>query len=481
MGPLLALARLAKIPASILLFGVGAASTFAPAFPQENIEPELVLTLFLPPLLYASIVRVSWHLLRFNWLTGIVLGSLLMATSIALVAVAARTFFLPGIGWSAALIVGIGAAFFDTRLFHEAKGRPRVPRAIADALKAREITARVILLATLSCIETGLASGRIETVDVLESYAFDIPAGAVLGFIVGHGAIWARRRIDPAPVEIAVSIATPYAAALAAEALGISLVSAVITAALVVSAVRVDPHSGATFSSTEARVSSTAFWEELNLMVSSVLFLLAGRAVPGALAALEAWPLWRVAAAGAGLLATTLAVQFCFSLASTRIGLVAEELRQRKASAGAAAAVMTWSSTRSVIALLIALSLPTTLADGEPFAERDLLLAVTALVVILSILLQGLTLKRVVDWAALADEEEDQREEERARSAMLEAARAPGAEHATPHDAARQSLLKLRQRNEIGDEVLVKMVRETDLHARASEENALPEAGPPNP
>jgi CPA1 family monovalent cation:H+ antiporter len=476
VGPLLALARWLALPPSLLLFGVGIGSTFIPGFADGQPDPDLVLTLFLPPLLYASTVRVSWHLLRFNWRSGVLLGSLLVMASIAAVAVAAQALFLPGIGWSAAILMAITASFFDTRLFHEAKGRPRVPRVIADTLKALELTARILLLATLGWIETSLTSGRVDALDVAASYLLDIPAGALLGVLVGRAAIWARQRIDPAPVEIAISIATPYAAALAAEALGISLVASIAAAALVVSAVRVDRGSGATFTSTEARVSATAFWEELSLMVASMLFLLAGRAVPAALAGLGAWPIWQVAAAAAGLLAVALAVQFCFALASTRLRPMAASLRDRKASAAAAAAVMTWSSTRSAIGLLIALSLPPALAG-----ERDLILAVSAFIVIGSVLVQGLTMKKLVDRAALADEQEGEAEEETARAAMQEAAEAPAAETATPHDAARKSLIDLRARDAIGDEVLIKMLREIDLSARASEQDVLPNAGPPNP
>lgn len=465
----------------MLLFGVGIGSTFVPGFPGGEPDPDMILALFLPPLLYASTVRVSWHLLRFNWSSGLLLGSVLVMASVAIVAFSARALFLPGIGWSAALIIAITASFFDTRLFHEAKGRPLVPRAIADTLKTRELTARILLLATFGWLEAGLISGHVRVADIAASYLLDIPAGALVGMAVGRAAIWARQRIDPAPVEIAVSIATPYAAALAAEALGISLIASIAAAALVVSAVRVDRQSGATFSSAEARVSSMAFWEELSLMVSSMVFLLAGRAVPAALQGLGPWPAWQIAAAAAGLLATALAVQYCFSLLSAGLRPVKGAIERRRGSRSAAAAVMTWSSTRSVIGLLIAMSLPAVLADGSRFAERDLILAVTAFIVIGSVLVQGFTLKPLVERAALADEQEKEEEEQTARAAMRQAAEAPGAEQASAHDAARKSLIDLRARDAIGDEVLVKMIRETDLHARAAEEDALPNAGPPNP
>ena len=220
-------------------------------------------------------------------------------------------------------------------------------------------------------------------------------------------------------------------------------------------------------------------------MVSSVLFFLAGRALIQAVESLENWPLWQLAIAAAGLWIVVLAVQFALSLPAARMQPIAAALDARNGRVwvhAAAAFVMAWSSTRSVIALVIALSIPASLPDGSAFAERDLILITAAFLVMLSLAAQGITLRWAVIRADLCDEGEEEREVDRARSEMAAAAadKANGAE--TPlHDAARRSLLALRERDAIGDEVLARMLRETDLNARASEENVLPGAGPPNP
>ena len=110
-----------------------------------------------------------------------------------------------------------------------------------------------------------------------------------------------------------------------------------------------------------------------------------------------------------------------------------------------------------------------------------MILAITALTIIGSVLLQGLTLRLVVERAGLRDEGEDEREEQAARQAVEAALARPEAEQADGFDTARQTLVRLRERNHIGDEVLIRMLRETDLTARAAEGDALPGAGPPNP
>ena len=452
--------------------------------PVASVDPDLLMTLFLPPLIYASTVRVSWHLLRFTFLPGVILGAASSLAVIAAVAFAAKTLFLPGIGWAAALLIGLVAALWDTRLFHEAEGRPRVPRAIADTLKARELVGRILILATLGVVEDAVTSSPSVAETVLDHFVLAIPAGIVAGLIIGRLAVWLRQRIDPAPAEIAVSVATPYVAALVAEAAGISAAAAIITTALVVSAVRVDRNSGATISSTEARINATAFWEVASLMVSGVLFILAGRAVPDALRALQLWPIWQVTITSAALLAIALVVQLCFSYAGARMMPIRAALkRQGRAAIPAltAATVMTWSSTRSVIGLVIALSVPASLPDGSSFPERDLILALSTFLVIGSILLQGLTLRPLVEWAALADPRELEEEEQQARQAVREAAQAPAEKNASSFDAARQELVHLREQDRIGDETMLGMMRETDLNARAAENEPLPGAGPPQP
>jgi CPA1 family monovalent cation:H+ antiporter len=133
------------------------------------------------------------------------------------------------------------------------------------------------------------------------------------------------------------------------------------------------------------------------------------------------------------------------------------------------------------VALAAALAVPETIGGGQPFPDRDLILAVAALTILTSVLVQGLTLRTVVERAGLRDEAEEEREEQEARQAIKAGLASAAAEHADGFDATRQALVRLREHDSIGDEVLARMLRETDLTARAAEGDALPGAGPPNP
>jgi NhaP-type Na+/H+ or K+/H+ antiporter len=477
IGPILALGRVAPVPDTLVLFGAGVATTLVPGLPPSRLDPQLALELFLPPLLYAGASRASFHLLRFSLVSGVLLGAALSLTTVAAVALATRLLF--GLPWTAAILLGAVAAVFDTRLFHEAEGRPHVPRPVEDALKAREMVARVVVVSTLALALEALEGQVPSAGAVLLHVAWDLAGGAALGLALGRGIAWLRERVRPAPVEIAVSVATPYIGSLASTALGVSVVVAITTAALVIAAARIDPHTGVQHTSAEARVSALAFWEEVSLILSAVLFFMAGRALPEAVAGVGDWPLGWLLGVVAGLLVLVLVVQFTFSLAATALPYPAEELGTREAPARVSVAgVMTWASTRSVIGLVIALSVPAVLPDGRPFAERDLILAVAALLIVGSVLLQGLTLGTAVRRAGLGAFAKTEAERQAAQEAI---GRARAETDGSGFDAGRRAVLELRGENRIGDEVTREMLRETDLQQRATEESPLPGAGPPNP
>lgn len=144
---------------------------------------------------------------------------------------------------------------------------------------------------------------------------------------------------------------------------------------------------------------------------------------------------------------------------------------------------MAWASTRSVLGLIVVLSIPVNWPDGQHFAERGLLLVVTAAVILGSVLLQGLTLHRAVHGAELGGGDQAQHEEEQAGQAAADARRQVGKEATHPEGfaAERRTLVELRENNEIGDEALRRLLRETDLRKRAGEDDASPGAPPPNP
>ncbi len=486
IGPLLALAQLSRLPPTLVLMGAGVAVGAVPGAPPLRLDPDLAIALFLPPVIYAGSVRITPHLLRATLLPGILVGALVALVIITATALVARV-LLPGLGGAQSVALGVIAALFDTRLFHEAEGRPYVPRAVSDALKAREMAARIVALTAFALALESLA----EQVppgpgEALRDIGWSLAGGALAGIAIGRAVLWLRDHARPAPIEIAVSLAAPYLAGLAAGWLSLSLAVTVIAAALTVSAARVDPESGVARSSAEARIAATAFWEEASLLASSVLFFFAGLALPEALAGLGLWPVWQVAGAVAAILVLVLLVQWLGSLLAVHLpplsrALAAEDQATRTGAAG----VMAWASTSSVIGLIAALAIPAQLPDGTPTPGRELVLVVAALVILGSVLVQGLTLRAAVRRAGLSRPGRAQAEEATGRGAAAAArAGAPDETHPEALEAERRVLMRLRAQDVIGDEALRKLLREGDLRLRAAEAaqgEAAPGGGPPQP
>ncbi|HEY8613222.1 MAG TPA: cation:proton antiporter [Roseomonas sp.] len=481
IGPLLALARLLRLPTPLALVAAGIGTAFLPGLDEASVDPQMLISLFLPPVIFATTIRVSIHLLRFTLGSGVAIGIGLTVVTIPVVAVAAR-WLLPGLGWAPALLLGIVGALFDTRLFHEAEGRPQVPRAIAEALKVRETVARIGALGIFALLLRAVEEGPPTPLRAAAGLAWAVMAGAAAGWTLARASVWLRGRVGPAPVEIAVSVALPYLCALAAQWLDLSLSATIIAAALTVASSDVDRDTGATLTSSEARIAATAFWEEVSLFLSAVLFLLAGRALPHALGALDAWPIWHTGGTAVALVLLILALQFAFSYLAACLPAPAAALRERPREAGmeitrlTAAGVMAWACTPSIIGIIVALSAPPEMED------RGLTLVVAAFLILGAVVVQGLTLKSAVRAASLGDKGEEKREQELAGHVASKAAE--GEEDVqSGHDAVRRALLRLREENRIGDEMLQKMLRETDLSARVAEgpAAALPGAGPPNP
>jgi NhaP-type Na+/H+ or K+/H+ antiporter len=477
VGLLVGLARLTGLPQSALLFAGGLISALVPGLlPPVRTDPEVVLALLLPPLLYAGVVSLSIDLLRHAPFRGLAAGAaLVLGTTMAVAAVAGL--LLPGLDPVACLLVGVAVSIGDTRLPQETGHHRHLPRALTDAFAGQAVSARLVVVTLYMLARTAIGGPPPGPAAVLARLALDLTIGSALGLAVGLVAVEFRRRVGPATADVAVSVTTPFLAAVLANVAGVSVAVVIVVAALTISARAVDRRTGEAISSPEARLVARHFWSEAGVLLSGGLYFLVGRALPEALAGLGhfGWP--RLILAAAVLLALVLVLQFLLALLaavmpwSPRVpgddGRPAGPLR--------VAAAASWAAHRSAIALALVLAVPGVATDGRPFPERDIVLALTALLVVGSGLLQGTMIGCVLGWARLGGAAECDREAELAQ-AEAAAAQSCAEQVADPETAAavgRQALVRLRSENAIGDEAL----READ-HTVALRAHAQQSSGP---
>lgn len=469
-GLLLAFGRWLQVPHSVMLTLGGLLSTLLPAgvFPPVQVPPQAILGLVLPPLLYAGASTLSVELLRFALLRGVLAG-MAQTVLLALLAAAVASWLLPGLDPVGCLLLGIAASVGDTRLLQETGQDRHLPRTLMEGFAGQGVGAPIVTVTLFTMLAAAVGQSPPGPGEAAWRFAVNLVGGGAIGLALGLAMAEFRRRTGPATVDVALSLATPFAGALLAEAAGLSVPSVVIAAALAIAWAAVDRETGEAISSAEARLLERHVWNQLGTLLSAVLFFLMGRALPEALDGLDLNP-WRVAAVAAALVLLAPLLQSALAYATLLLpGTRPVPGRDgRPAPRWRAALAAGFSGGRSVIALAIVLGVPATVPAGGPYPARELVLAVTALLVLLSVLLQWAALPRLVDWAGLGGAAEEERERDLAHRAATGAQEAAAA----PEEGAargRKALAELRAQDAIGDEARKEAEQAVEVRARAEE------------
>lgn len=419
-----ALAPRLRVAAPLLLLIFGLALGFVPALREIELEPEMVLLLFLPVMLFWESLTTSLRTIRRD-LRGIVLMStvLVVATAFAVAGVAS----LMGLPWQAALILGAAVAPPDATAV-AALGRS-LPHRNFMLLKAESLTndgtALVVYAIAVGVAVGGHYTPLSVTGLVLLSYLGGVAAGAA---VAGVAYLVMRRLRDSTAINIALLL-TPFTAYLLAELVGASGVLAVVVAGLVVAFV--SPR----ISTAASRRMTEGAWPLGSVLLNGSLFVLIGLEVQAVARELDAAEIGRLTVVVVAVWLTLLVVRFVFQV--TSVSLI--RLLDRRPSQLArrmshrARVVSAVAGFRGAVSLAIALSVPAVLDDGSAFQGREAIVFVTAGVIILTLLVQGPLLPAVVRWARLPADTSSADEQRFAERAMRDAAIAamPGlaAEH----------------------------------------------------
>ncbi|MBV9404998.1 MAG: Na+/H+ antiporter [Acidobacteriaceae bacterium] len=417
-----ALAFLAKrlsIPYPIVLVLGGLCLSLVPEAPRVSLDPNIVFFAILPPLLFSAAFHTSWREFRNNLVSIIMLAFGLVGFTIYGVAAVTR-WMLPAFNWKLGLVLGAVVATTDPISATATAKRLGIPRKITDLLEAESLvndgSGLVALKFTAALLITGVTpSFLLGTGELL----YLIFAGVVIGLIIGVAVHKIQRRITDAPIEITISLVTPYLAYLAAEGAQCSGVMATLACGLYLGR-----HSSGYFS-LRARIESSAVWNTLDFMLNGIVFLVLGLQLPSILAGIEALSRKEVIVDGAlfSLLVILLRLLWVYpgSWISSRIRRYVD-LNRTETFSPAAIFVVGWSGMRGVLALAAAISLPERLNNGLPFPQRNLLIFLTFCVIFATLVLQGLSLPALMRRLGLTGALGTRGEEELARREMITAA-----------------------------------------------------------
>jgi Na+/H+ antiporter len=508
---IVALATLAKrfqTPYPIVLVISGLFLSLIPRVPHIELNPNVVFLLFLPPLLFAAAYQTSWRDFRYNISSISLLALGLVSFTVYGVAIATH-WILPEFTWSEGLVLGAVVCTTDAIAATSIARRLGLPGRLTDIIEGESLvndaSGLLALQITVAIVITGHTPPLHQRLTLL---AYLIGTSVIIGLALAKLVALIVAKIDDAPIEITISLLTPYFAYLAAESVHSSGVLATVACGMYLG------HQSSLFFSTRARIQSTAVWETLSFVLNGVVFILIGLQLPYILGEIRDLSLARLLVTGFLISVVVVALRLIWIFPGAHAAhWLRVHLQQQNEPLPSDGQIFIggWTGMRGVVALAAAISLPKVLADGSPFPQRNVIIFLTFCVIFVTLVGQGLSLPFFIRKLGLASAPVENPEKQRARYAMIDAALAyleagrdsvdrelvpvydeliriqkhhlnllPGPRHAetgyTPAEyeryreltaniraLQRAALLNLRNQNKINDEVLRRLEQELDL------------------
>ncbi|WP_458317810.1 Na+/H+ antiporter [Mycolicibacterium brisbanense] len=443
-GLLLAVAALGalscrlSVPYPILLVIGGAVAGFIPGLPEFRLEPDLVLALFLPPLLYKSSIYANFGDFRANLRSLTLSTVVLVLVTTAAVACAAHM-LIPGMPWSAACVLGAIVSPTDPVAAATIMRRLEAPRQLVSTVEGEGLFNDATSLVAYRAAVAATVAGAFSVAEEGLHFVIGVVGGVAIGLAVGWLSAWVRRHVIDAQISVTISLLTGYAAFLPAQALGASAVLATVAAGIYM-AIRSPEVLDA-----RPRLQGYFVWDVVDFMINAILFALVGLQLHAIIGGLGDYGLATSAAYALAVTGAVVAVRFVWFFSVPYLGRFVDLRRHRHARDVRASwqLVTVWSGMRGAVSLAVALAVPALTADGVPFPCRNLILFVTFVVIFFTLVVQGLTLPMVIRRLAVGREDPATDEEARARLAAAKVALATidgFAEDATADDDAVQRL-----------------------------------------
>ncbi len=405
------------VPQPVVLTIYGLVLGIIPFVPAPELNPELVLPLVLPPLLFAATQNSSVQELRAaaRPILGLAVG-LTLVTAVA-VAVVGHALGLP---WAVAAVLGAVVSPPDPVAATAVASRLHLPARLVTLLEGEgqfnDATALVLYQLSVMAV----VAGGVTIAEVGLGLLIAVAGGVLIGFVGGWLTRRALRLLHDAATETTVTLAVPFGLYLAADEVGASGVLAVLVSGLYLRATLTKEVTSAGW------LLGRSVWRYVEFAVSGILFAFLGvelTSVFGSTQLLDDAPTLMVAAA---VIAVLILLR---SAAMFGAWLVAGRRAQRTGSAvpysWQESAVASWAGMRGVVTVATALALPVTVAGGGPFPAREEVVLVSLLVVLVTLVVQGLTLAPLIRRLGVATDADAQSDTRRLHRVVAEA----GLEH----------------------------------------------------
>lgn len=383
--------RWTRLPDAVVLAVLGLVYAVLPG-PTVRLEPQVVLDLVLPPLLYYAALNSSLLALR-NRLRAVISLSVLLVLTTAFAVGGLVAWLVPVIPLAAAVALGAAVAPPDPVASLAVGRRAQLPGRLSTLIEGEGLLNDATALTVYQVAVAVAVGGQFYIGSAAGTFLLAVLGGLAIGTAVALLVRSTRRLLTDAILVNAVSLATPFVAYVLAELSRVSGILAVVVAGLIIG------HQNPRLQSSASRIQVGAVWRLVNFLLEGVVFLLIGMQLPEVLRGVEQYPPATVFTTIAATLGGVLLVRPVWLLLTqhvprhlrTRLGGLDDRKRAEKPLSAREITALSWAGTRGVITLAAAFAIPATTGSGAAFPARDLLLLSAYVVVLVTLVGQGLT------------------------------------------------------------------------------------------
>ncbi|WP_336518046.1 Na+/H+ antiporter [Pollutibacter soli] len=392
-----------KIAYPLLIVTAGLVLSFIPGLPVIHVDPNLIFFIFLPPLLFEATWAISFKEMKKWWR---IIGSfaflvvLFTAFSVAVV----TTYLIPGFTLALGFLLGGIVSPPDAVSTGAITKFVKIPKSTSTILEGESLLNDASSLIIFRFALAAVGTGQFIWQDATLEFLWMVIGGVGIGILIGWFFVQAHKWLPAdAPSDIALTLIEPYFMYWLAEHVDSSGVLAVVSGGLYMSNRRL------LFLNSTSRVRGYSVWESFVFILNGIVFFLIGLELPEIVEGLRSKGIELKTAIGYGVLVTV--VLIIARIISSYVALLATYIFRRSVLPHRGSSrrrfliplLLGWTGMRGVVSLAAALAIPVYLDDGSAFPFRNLILFITFIAILLTLLIQGLTLPYFIKRTKLFD------------------------------------------------------------------------------
>lgn len=418
IGALYMLSSKLRISYPIVLVIGGLLISLVPGMPTMELDPDLVFLIFLPPLLYEAAWSTSWReFWSFRRPISLLAFGLVFVTSCVVAYVSNA--MIPGFTLAMGFLLGGIISPPDAVAATSVLGGLKVPKRVVTILEGESLVNDASSLIVFRFALAAILTSQFALVPAIGNFFLVAGAGVLIGVAIAYVVYLIHRYLPTTPtIDVALTLVTPYIMYLAAEEAHVSGVMSVVSGGLFLT------HRSSDFMNFQTRIQANGVWDTMSFLLNGFVFILIGLQLPMITSDLGMPPgPALVYAIVISVITILLRIAWVFPATYVPRWIIPSIGREPYPSPKAVFLVA-WAGMRGVVSLASALAVPLTLTDGTAFPYRNFILFCTFVVILITLVLQGITLPaliRAMDFPDDSDPAATERLQRRVRASMSNA------------------------------------------------------------